>query len=178
MIMTWKRSMQALAALGLAAVVLAGCAEDPLAPGAAQLAVGEALVTELSLDRTAIAPGGTFTATYTIRNTGAEAVRLTTACTSLARGVVYRAGAEVGFMGSGSGCYTAIGHYAVPAGGALEWRWDVRATIIVEAYPDGRPPLTREAEPGEYTFRVEPNVIMIDDTQATLPPLSRTVRVQ
>jgi hypothetical protein len=179
--MTWKHSMPALAALAPAlapALALAACAADTLAPGDAQLAAGEVLVTELSLDRTTVAPNGTFTATYTIRNTGAEGVRLTTACTALARGVVYRTGAEVAFMGSGSGCYTAIGHYDIPAGGAIAWRWDIRAAIIVEAYPDGRPPLTRAAERGEYTFQAEPNVMMINETAATLPRLSRVLLVQ
>jgi hypothetical protein len=178
--MTWNHSMPHLAALApaLALAALAACAADTLAPGDAQLAAGEVLVTELSLERTTVAPNGAFTAIYTIRNTGAEAVRLTTACNALARGVVYRAGAEVAFMGSGSGCYTAIGHYTVPAGGAIAWRWDVRAAIIVEAYPDGRPPLTRAAERGEYTFRAEPDVIMVDETAATLPRLSRMVLVE
>jgi hypothetical protein len=176
--MTWKHSMPALAALAPAVLALAACAADTLAPGDTELAVGEVLVTDLSLDRTTVAPNGTFTATYTIRNTGPEGVRLTTACAALARGVVYHTGAEVGFMGSGSGCRTAIGHYDIPAGEVIAWRWDVRAAIIVEAYPDGRPPLTRAAERGVYTFRAEPDVIMINETAATLPPLSRVVLVE
>jgi hypothetical protein len=47
------------------------------------------------------------------------------------------------------GCYTAIGHHVVG-----------------------------EAEPGQYVFRVEPNVIVIDGAHATLPRLSRTLVVE
>jgi hypothetical protein len=171
--MSWKYGILAVGGLALAS-----CNGGALAPEDIQLTGSEFVASELGLDRTVVVPGETFTATYTIRNTGSEDAELTTACTALARGVIYRDGAEAPFLGSSSGCYTAIGHHVVPAGGVIEWSWDVTAAIIVKAYPDGRPPEIGEAEPGQYVFQVEPNVIMIDGAHATLPRLSRTVVVE
>jgi hypothetical protein len=92
--------------------------------------------------------------------------------------VVYRDGEEIGFIGSGSGCYTAISHHEIPAGGSLEWNWEVRAAVILRAYPDGRDPDVALAEPGEYLFRVEPRVFRIDGADERLPQLEQRIVVQ
>jgi hypothetical protein len=170
--MRWKLSSLALGCLALAA-----CNGALLGPAPAQLSAADVLVGQLTVAPSLIAPGGSLTATYTIYNAGPEDAHLTTACVALARGVVYHGDVEAHFIGSGSGCRTALGQYLVPAGETLRWSWDVTASIMIEAYPDGRPPLTRPVEPGVYVFRVEPDVMIVNGEQASLPHLSHAIVV-
>jgi hypothetical protein len=163
--------------LAVGGLAMSACSVDLAAPEPAPNLMAGALVAELTVAPSAVAPYGTFTATYTVHNTGSEDAHLTTACAAPARGVVYLGEAEAHFMGSSSGCRTSLGQHSIPAGGMLQRSWEVTAAIIVEAYPDGRPPLTRPAEPGEYVFRVEPDVMMINGAQAELPALSHAVVV-
>jgi hypothetical protein len=165
--------LRRMALLLLPAVVfLAGCSsfENPLPD--------DGLVMELSLDRTEVESGGTFTATYSIRNTNLEPVLLTTACFAFARGVVYQNDQEKAFMGSSSGCYTSIGTYEIDAGETLTRQWEVEAAIIIKAYPDGRPPDIELAAPGHYVFRVQPDVFEINGAQAQLPSVEQAIEVR
>jgi hypothetical protein len=163
----------------LTAAAIAGCEINSLAPEEAPLsqALAHGLVTRLVVDRTEVAPGGSFTATYSITNTGSGPVQLESTCVAIARGVVYRNGTETPFIGSGSGCYTAIGSHVIAAGETLERHWQLEAAILLRAHPDG----SREvapAQPGDYIFRVIPDVFRIDGAEARLPALERPVSVR
>jgi hypothetical protein len=164
----------------LALAVLPACAMDLLPPKevARNQAVSTGLTTQLSLDRSEVAPGGEFTATYSIRNSRAQPIRLESLCNSVARGVVYRDGGEVGFTGSGSGCRNAISTYEVASGATLEWKWTVTAAVILRAYPDGREPDVALAEAGQYVFRVEPDVYLIDRMAGKLPKMDQQIVVR
>jgi hypothetical protein len=167
--------------LPLPFLLLAACGAGPAGPAemlsAAQLeALG--LATQLVVDRGEVAPGGEFTARYTISNTGTAPVRLESACVAVARGVVYKSGNVANFTGSGSGCYTAIGTHDIAPGATLERTWQVRAAIIVRAYPDGREPDIELAARGEYVFRVEPDVLTVKGVEARLPNLEQKIRVR
>jgi hypothetical protein len=164
----------------LALAVLPACAMDLLPPKevAQNEAVSTGLTTQLILNRTELAPGGEFTATYSIRNSRAQPIRLESLCNAIARGVVYRNGEEVGFTGSGSGCRNAISTYEIASGARLEWRWTVTAAVILRAYPDGREPDVALAEAGQYVFRVEPDVYLINGMAGKLPKMEQQIMVR
>jgi len=163
-----------------ALVVLSACAMDMLSPNeqAPAYALSNGLEMQLSIDPTEIGPGEEFTATYSVRNTRAESVRLESLCNALAKGVVYRNSEEVGFVGSGSGCRTAISTYDIAAGETLEQRWRVKAAIILRAYPDGREPDIALAESGQYIFRAEPDVYSINGAKAKFPKVEQRIVVR
>jgi hypothetical protein len=167
--------------LPVAFLVLAACGTGPVGPAetlsAAQLdALG--LATDIVIDRGEVARGGEFAVTYTISNTGTAPVRLESACVAVARGVVLHGGNVANFIGSSSGCYTAIGTHDIAAGAMLERTWQVPAAIIVKAYPDGREPDIELAPAGEYVFRVEPDVLTVNGVQARLPAIEQKITVR
>jgi hypothetical protein len=172
--MNRKRTFVLLTVVGIAA-----CETNSVAPDEASLrrAVSNRLETQLSVDRTDVTPGEEFIATYSIRNTRAESVRLESSCTAIAKGVVYRNSQEVEFVGSGSGCYPAIGVHEIAAGEAIEWQWKVKAAVVLWVYPDGRQDIAL-AEPDQYLFRVEPDVFRISEADAQLPALDLRVDVK
>lgn len=159
---------------------LLGCELGVLSPGdpALNLASVDGLRTELRLDRTAVDRGKEFTATFRIQNTRSEDVALESLCVAIARGVVYREGERIGFVGSGSGCFTTLRTYEIDAGETFEWSWRIKAATTVRAYPDGRPPDLAPAEQGEYIFRVEPDVWTVNGVEARLPQLEQRFTVR
>lgn len=173
--MLWKSSLFLLALLVLPACELGLLSPKEAAPSQV---VSHGLVTQLSVDRAAIERGEEFGATFWIRNTRSEPIHLESLCNALARGVVYRNGHEVGFIGSGSGCRTAISTYNIAAGETLKWQWQVKAAIILRAYPDGREPDMALAEPGQYIFQVEPDVYRINGAEAQLPKMEQRILVR
>jgi hypothetical protein len=54
----------------------------------------------------------------------------------------------------------------------------VHAAIIVKAYPDGREPDIELTPPGEYLFRVEPDVLTVNGVQARLPVIEKKFTVR
>lgn len=151
------------------------CDHSLLAPGSEFV---DGFQVDLVLDRTEVAPGETFTATFSIHNSRDESVTIESLCVALARGVVYRDGHEARLIGSGSGCYTAIGHVTIEPGDSFVREWEVTAATILKAYPDGRPPDTEPAEPGDYLFRVEFDIYRINGEDAELPDLGRRFVVE
>jgi hypothetical protein len=158
---------------------IAACGTDSIAPGEVALshAIAHGLETKLFIDPVDVGPGGAFTAEYSITNSRAEPVHLKSSCIAIARGVVYRDGDEARFIGSGSGCYTAVGNYKIAAGETFRWTWQVEAAIVLRAYPDGTQDI-EDAKPGEYVFRVKPDVFEINEVRAQLPVLEQGIQVR
>jgi hypothetical protein len=161
-------------------VVLGACETAPTTPAevTASQAVVQGLVTQLVVEPAELAAGGSFLATYTVRNTTLAPVRLESACVTHANLVVLRNGDEARFTGSGSGCYTALGLHEIPPGHTLEQQWRVVAEIVTRYHPDGREPERVLPAPGSYAVRLQPNVMRIDEIRAELPVLERTVTVR
>jgi hypothetical protein len=165
----------------VAFLLLSACGTDAVGPvetlSAAQLdALG--LAADIVIDRSEVARGGEFAVTYTIINTGTAPVRLESACVAVARGVVLRGGNVANFIGSSSGCRTAIGTHDIAADATLQMTWQVRAAIIVQAHPDGREPDIEPAPAGEYVFRVEPDVLTVNGVEARLPVIEQKFTVR
>jgi hypothetical protein len=166
--------------LVLAVVSVAACASDLVGPSglAPSTATAEGLVVQLSVDREQVNAGEAFTFVYTIRNSGSLPVELESVCTALARAVVYRNSQEVGFAGSGSGCYNAMSTHRLEPGSTATSQWTIRAATILRAHPDGREPDLTPAAPGEYVVRAEPNVHRVNGVATQLPRLEHRLIVK
>jgi hypothetical protein len=163
-----------IVALAITACELNLLASEELPPGQA---AKHGLLTKLIVDRADVAPGAAFTATYTITNNRAEAVRLESSCVALARGVVYRNGQKAGFAGTGSGCLPGTAIHEIAAGATIERKWQVEATIVLRVNEDGRRDVAG-AEPGEYVYRVMPDVVRLNGAKARLPQIEQRIRVR
>lgn len=172
----------------VAILSLPGCDRHAAAPATDVVSLGalgsdtqraHGLDLTLRIDPATPASGDSFTATFAITNRRGEAVTLTSGCTSIARGVVHRAEDDewLPFIGTTSGCYTALSSYRIEVGETVTRVWDAQATTR-EYLGDFKWKITA-APPGDYVFRVLPDVIWIDDQQAArLPELEAAFQVR
>jgi hypothetical protein len=165
----------------LAVLALLGCDAQSTAPAAdLPLSTQRAHDLELSLriDPASTAPGGDFTAIFTITNRRSQPTTLVSGCIVLARGVVYAAGDEErqSFIGTADGCFTALSSYQLDVGETFEQVW--HATAANRVYLGDLQWEINPALEGDYVFRVSPDVITIDREAARLPELEVAFRVQ
>lgn len=135
---------------------------------------GLRLQLEVEPARMNVNPEEEFSVTYSVQNNNAETVKLVSGCTAFARGIVLRKKKVVGLQGSADGCFTAISSYEIPAGEKMELEWQVKP-FSLRIYPDDRKPDTTLAQPGEYIFKVKPDIIEIDGRKDSLPEIERKI---
>ena len=132
----------------------------------------------LSIDPATTVPSGALNATLSITNRRDRAMTLISGCTQLARAIVYRVGdvEPQWFIGVSDGCYLATSSYQLDVGETFQQVW--KATAANRFYLGDFQFETIPASPGDYVFRVSPDVITIDQESARLPELEVAFRVQ
>ena len=103
---------------------------------------------------------------------------LVSGCTQLARALVYGAGdvEPQWFIGATGGCYQATSSYQLDVGETFQQVW--KATAANRVYLGDFQFETTPASPGDYVFRVSPDVITIDQESARLPEMEVAFRVR
>ena len=131
----------------------------------------------LRIDPAGTPSSGNLTATFTVTNRRDSSATLTSGCTALARGTVYRSGDEEpqDFIGTGDVCFTALSTYRLDVGESFEQVWN--ATAANRVYLGDFQWEIVPAPEGDYVFRVSPDVIWIDGGSARLPELHASLRV-
>lgn len=132
---------------------------------------------DLNITPTHISQDEEITATYLISNNSSQSINLVSACTQLARGVVFEEEQFIELIGSTDICFTAISEYEIAAGEFLEMEWNIKP-IYVNYYTDGREPDTTFANPGEFVFTVKPDVFEVNKEQISLPKMEGTFIIE
>ncbi|NBC03203.1 MAG: hypothetical protein GVY20_05795 [Bacteroidetes bacterium] len=95
----------------------------------------------------------------------------------MARGVAYKDDQIIGLKGSGNGCFSGISTHEIGAGENLEIEWQIKP-FSVRYFPDDREPDTTFTDPGEYIFKVKPDVFEVNKEEKRLPELERTFIIE
>jgi len=137
----------------------------------------DSLKFDLVLDKTVIAPGERFTATYTAKNRSDRTMRFVTSCTAFALIGGYKDGELIHLNGTSLGCYRGIGNFDIAPNKTLELEWDIQAfTLSREIGQVGFD--TVLVAPGDYTLRVHSNIAEMNGKAFSVEPLEIDFRIQ
>jgi len=132
---------------------------------------------DLVLDKTVIAPGERFTATYTTTNRTDSPLELNTYCTGYAILGVVKDGSYVDFNGTFSGCRTGLGQYVIGPKESLTFEWDLDA--FRRSREIGQPNYdTIMVAPGDYTLRIISHISNMNGKSFSPEPLDVDFRVE
>lgn len=154
------------------AIALFGCgllgfdSDEPINP----------ITFELTLDKTVVAPGERFTATYTARNETDRRIDVVTSCTAFALIGVFQDGEPVSFNGANYGCFTALGQYVIGPKETLKFEWVIDAFIRTREI--GQPYDTIYVAPGDYSLRVISHVSQVNGKNLNVEPLDVEFKVE
>lgn len=155
------------------ALVLAGCGLLGLDSDESK----DPISFDLVLDKTVIAPGERFTATYTTTNRTDKTITFITSCVGYAGVMVYKDEEYVNFHGANFGCLTALGHYEIGPKETLEFIWDIDAFRRTREI--GQPNFdTIFVAPGDYTLRLISNIAKMNGKNFSPKPLDVDFRVE
>jgi hypothetical protein len=137
----------------------------------------DSLKVELTLDKSVVAPGERFTATYTTTNRSDRTMRFVTSCTAFALIGGYTDGELIHLNGTSLGCYRALGNFEIGPKETLTLEWDIRAfTLSREIGQVGFD--TIAVAPGEYSLRVHSNIAELNGKDFSVEPMDVDFRVQ
>ncbi len=132
---------------------------------------------DLVLDKTVIAPGERFTATYSATNRTDVSITFSTGCAAFASiGGVFQDEKQVNFHGSLQGCYTGLGQYVIGPKKSIQFEWEIDAFIRI--YEVGQPFDTIFVAPGDYSLRVISHVARMNGKPYMPKPLEVDFRVE
>jgi len=155
------------------ALILAGCGLLGLDSDESK----EPISFDLVLDKTVIAPGERFTATYTARNRSDISITFSTGCAAFASiSGVFHDGKQVNFHGSLQGCYTGLSQYVIGPKESLQFNWDIDAFRRI--YEVGQPFDTIFVAPGDYSLRVISHISQMNGKYLEVEPMEVDFKVE
>lgn len=132
---------------------------------------------EMSVDKSEIASGESFSIALSINNPSDEIIAFSTSCKEFAGLFTYKSNDLVDFSGNNSGCVRKINTYELEPRETLSFNWELEASIVKWNSETSSTDTTYAAS-GEYVMQVRLNTKSVNGQELKRNDFEKTVLIK